>query len=89
MAEKKYDPLFDPEAMPGTNNRHFSVDANGDQVMDITFEEEPIGMPHDQGTGFAQIEFGEVLGFKSDRYVVTRKLGWGRFSSVWLARDTK
>lgn len=25
--------------------------------------------------------------FKDGRYVVVRKLGWGHFSTVWLARD--
>ena len=27
--------------------------------------------------------------FKDGRYKVTRKLGWGHFSTVWLARDSK
>ena len=27
--------------------------------------------------------------FKDGRYVVTRKLGWGHFSTVWLSRDTE
>ncbi|KAJ1974855.1 serine/threonine protein kinase, CMGC, partial [Dimargaris verticillata] len=26
--------------------------------------------------------------FKDGRYVVVRKLGWGHFSTVWLAMDT-
>lgn len=26
--------------------------------------------------------------YKDDRYVLVRKLGWGHFSTVWLARDT-
>jgi serine/threonine-protein kinase SRPK3 len=25
--------------------------------------------------------------FKNNRYTVLRKLGWGHFSTVWLARD--
>ena len=29
---------------------------------------------------------GEVL---IDRYVILQKLGWGHFSTVWLARDLK
>lgn len=31
-----------------------------------------------------------VLGdkFKNGRYVILRKLGWGHFSTVWLAEDT-
>lgn len=27
--------------------------------------------------------------FKDERYIVTRKLGWGHFSTVWLSRDTE
>jgi serine/threonine-protein kinase SRPK3 len=27
--------------------------------------------------------------FKSGRYVVQSKLGWGHFSTVWLAWDTR
>ncbi|KAI8380920.1 kinase-like domain-containing protein [Radiomyces spectabilis] len=27
--------------------------------------------------------------FNHDRYIVVRKLGWGHFSTVWLAQDTK
>jgi serine/threonine-protein kinase SRPK3 len=29
---------------------------------------------------------GEVL---VDRYVIVQKLGWGHFSTVWLAKDIK
>ena len=27
--------------------------------------------------------------FKDGRYIITRKLGWGHFSTVWLSRDTE
>ncbi len=27
--------------------------------------------------------------FKDGRYVVSRKLGWGHFSTVWLVQDTQ
>ena len=27
--------------------------------------------------------------FSDARYLVVRKLGWGHFSTVWLAKDTK
>jgi serine/threonine-protein kinase SRPK3 len=35
--------------------------------------------------GFCPAELGES--FDDGRFVVTRKLGWGGFASVWLARD--
>ena len=35
--------------------------------------------------GYHPVEIGET--FKEDRYTVVRKLGWGHFSTVWLAHD--
>ena len=36
--------------------------------------------------GYHVVYVGEIL---NQRYVVLEKLGWGHFSTVWLARDTK
>lgn len=36
--------------------------------------------------GYHPVEIGET--FKNGRYVIVRKLGWGHFSTVWLAKDT-
>jgi len=36
--------------------------------------------------GYHYISVGDV--FSEGRYVTLRKLGWGHFSTVWLARDT-
>ncbi|KAI9805386.1 MAG: serine/threonine protein kinase, CMGC group [Phylliscum demangeonii] len=36
--------------------------------------------------GYHPVTVGEA--FKDGRYIVTRKLGWGHFSTVWLSRDT-
>ena len=35
--------------------------------------------------GYHPVHVGET--FKNGRYTVTRKLGWGHFSTVWLSRD--
>ena len=35
--------------------------------------------------GYHPVNIGDD--FKVGRYVVVRKLGWGHFSTVWLARD--
>jgi serine/threonine-protein kinase SRPK3 len=32
------------------------------------------------------VHLGEVL---IGRYVIVQKIGWGQFSTVWLAKDTK
>lgn len=36
--------------------------------------------------GYHPVHFGDVF---NDRYVVVRKLGYGQYSTVWLARDTR
>ena len=37
--------------------------------------------------GYHPVHIGDH--FSDRRYVVVRKLGWGHFSTVWLAKDTK
>ncbi|KAG2223227.1 hypothetical protein INT45_006108 [Circinella minor] len=37
--------------------------------------------------GYHPVSIGDRL--NHDRYIVVRKLGWGHFSTVWLAYDTK
>jgi serine/threonine-protein kinase SRPK3 len=36
--------------------------------------------------GYHHVRVGDR--FHDDRYLVLRKLGWGHFSTVWLAKDT-
>ena len=70
-------------------NQHFSVDAEGKQVVDLSFASEALGMPAADGYGWAQFEFGDQIGEGEDnRYTIVRKLGWGMYSSAWLARDS-
>jgi serine/threonine-protein kinase SRPK3 len=37
--------------------------------------------------GYHPVKIGDE--FSDGRYVVVRKLGWGHFSTVWLAKDSK
>ena len=37
--------------------------------------------------GYHPVHIGDT--FSEGRYLVVRKLGWGHFSTVWLAKDTK
>ena len=37
--------------------------------------------------GYHPVKIGDT--FSDERYIVVRKLGWGHFSTVWLARDQK
>ena len=37
--------------------------------------------------GYHPVHIGDT--FSDGRYTVVRKLGWGHFSTVWLAKDSK
>ncbi|KDQ25190.1 hypothetical protein PLEOSDRAFT_159843 [Pleurotus ostreatus PC15] len=76
--------LLAPEEPIVTTNQHFSVDADGRKVVDLSFQPEGIGLPAEKGYGWAQLEFGEKIGY-DQRYTIARKLGWGKNSSTWLA----
>lgn len=67
-------------------NKHISVGPDGNVSVDLTFVEEPLGLPAKYGYGWPQIEFNEAIG-PDGRYVILRKLGWGMSSSTWLAHD--
>ena len=54
------------------------LQADSDQSEDEGIADYKIG-------GYHPVHIGEVL---INRYVVLQKLGWGHFSTVWLARDT-
>jgi serine/threonine-protein kinase SRPK3 len=56
-------------------------------VKAIKWPEEDLTSPADEGAGFYPVELGET--FEGGRFVITRKLGWGGYSTVWLARDRK
>jgi len=37
--------------------------------------------------GYHPVHIGDT--FSGGRYTIVRKLGWGHFSTVWLAKDAK
>ncbi|KAJ7976032.1 Protein kinase [Quillaja saponaria] len=55
------------------------------ESSDYTSEDE--GTEDYRRGGYHAVRVGDT--FKSGRYVVQSKLGWGHFSTVWLAWDTK
>ncbi|KAI8356047.1 kinase-like domain-containing protein [Mortierella sp. GBAus27b] len=57
-------------------------DADGHSIL--TDEEED--MEDYKKGGYHYVSVGDV--FHNGRYVILRKLGWGHFSTVWLAKDT-
>lgn len=56
-------------------------------LKSLKWPEENLTSTIDEGGGFYPTRLGET--FDDERFVITRKLGWGGFSSVWLARDRK
>ena len=57
---------------------------DGSESGDYTSEDE--GTEDYRRGGYHAVRVGDT--FKSGRYVVQSKLGWGHFSTVWLAWDT-
>ena len=56
-----------------------------DNLKAEQWPEENLTSTVDEGGGFYPMRLGELL--DDGRFVITRKLGWGGFSTVWLARD--
>ena len=54
------------------------------RYIDSDDDSEDEGIKEYQMGGYHPVHLGEVL---IDRYVIVQKLGWGQFSTVWLAKD--
>ena len=77
--------------LQGRPEEHVSKTPNPGQVSIVPkcqwWPEEDFALSADEGGGFYPMRLGET--FDNGRFVIMRKLGWGGFSSVWLARDHK
>ncbi|XP_057483771.1 uncharacterized protein LOC130770349 isoform X2 [Actinidia eriantha] len=60
---------------------------NGDRSETSDFTSEDEGTEGYRRGGYHAVRIGDA--FKHGRYVVQSKLGWGHFSTVWLAWDTQ
>lgn len=60
--------------------------ASHDLYNDSNDDSEDEGIKEYQVGGYHPVHLGEVL---INRYVIVQKLGWGQFSTVWLAKDMK
>jgi len=60
--------------------------ASHDLYADSADDSEDEGIKEYQVGGYHPVHLGEVL---VGRYVIVQKLGWGQFSTVWLAKDMK
>lgn len=58
----------------------------GDSFYEDSDSSEDEGLPDYKIGGYHPVHVGEVF---KDRYVILQKLGWGHFSTVWLAKDKK
>ena len=58
-----------------------------EELKAMEWPEEDLTSTMIEGGGFYPARLGET--FDEGRFVITRKLGFGGFSSVWLARDRK
>ncbi|KAL9370519.1 hypothetical protein Peur_035659 [Populus x canadensis] len=62
-------------------------DRNGDRSEESDYTSEDEGTEDYRRGGYHAVRIGDT--FKNGRYVVQSKLGWGHFSTVWLAWDTQ
>ena len=58
-----------------------------EDLKKLVWPEENLTSTKIEGGGFYPARLGEA--FDNARFTITRKLGYGRFSTVWLARDRK
>ena len=76
-----------PHVAASLGSRHTTPDTSA-QVTDVEEEEEEEEDFQDYCPGgYHPVRLNEP--YKDGRYITTRKLGWGHFSTVWLARDTQ
>lgn len=64
---------------------HSSMNMLSDEANSVLTEDEEDLEDYCRG-GYHPISVGDE--FADGRYVIVRKLGWGHFSTVWLAKDT-
>ena len=67
----------------------YVVTAQGPKILPVPeahSRDEESPADYNQG-GYLQVKVRDS--FKDGRYTVVRKLGWGHFSTVWLANDAK
>ncbi|KAJ3897945.1 kinase-like protein [Lentinula edodes] len=86
MSSKVPSDCMKMDPVSGVQNQEFYVDKDGTSRVDLSFVEEPLGLPGSEGYGWPQLEFGDKIG-PDLRYEIKRKLGWGMNSSTWLAYD--
>lgn len=64
-----------------------AADRNGGDSSGTDYSSEDEGAEEYRRGGYHAVRIGDT--FKHGRYVIQNKLGWGHFSTVWLAWDTQ
>ena len=83
---------YRPEADKPKKTRNYDLEYTplkfklGDSFYEDTDSSEDEGMADYKIGGYHCMHVGEVM---INRYVIIQKLGWGHFSTVWLAKDIK
>ncbi|KAG0248826.1 serine/threonine protein kinase, CMGC group [Mortierella polycephala] len=77
--------LHDANAPSQRKKKSSAQDQDREDDLSLYSDEEEDMEDYKRG-GYHYISVGDV--FHDGRYVTLRKLGWGHFSTVWLARDT-
>lgn len=92
--KKDVKPISTGPSTPGSMNHaptkhessnHSTPETSSAQITDAEEDEEDF-QDYCPG-GYHPVKLNEA--YKNGRYITTRKLGWGHFSTVWLARDTQ
>ncbi|KAH9819219.1 kinase-like domain-containing protein [Melampsora americana] len=80
-------PPLDPNMAPSKDKQVGSPGGASEASYESVFtDEEEKPSDYDKG-GYHPVRIGET--FSNGRYLIVRKLGWGHFSTVWLANDTQ
>ncbi|KAK9316383.1 kinase-like domain-containing protein [Lipomyces starkeyi] len=74
-----------PANNKSTTSRDMSVSSNASTSSDSASTNDEEALEDYCKGGYHPVAIGET--FKNGRYTIVRKLGWGHFSTVWLARD--
>ena len=81
--KKSIKPKKLPPASPGKIEYYNTKKMNSPQYTDSNFSEDE-GLEDYKIDGYHPVHVGEIL---LDRYVIMQKLGYGHFSTAWLALD--
>ena len=78
-------PTPPPVAVPAHQSQPSSSNASLSQSQQSVMTEDEEDLEDYRPGGYHPVNIGDD--FSTGRYMIVRKLGWGHFSTVWLARD--